>query len=300
MIRLPLLGLYAVAALTFASSALADDAACLDGASKGQRFRATHKLLEAREQLRICAAAACPTVVQSDCAGWLAAVERALPSVVVTATDETGTSLIDVKVAVDGQPFLSRLDGHAVSINPGPHTFRFEGPGGATIEQVVLAAEGVQNQRVAAVLGKKAARSEANPAKESPAALPQAPAPGDGGAPRGGTHWKMVGWVAGAAGVLGLGLGAFFGMKAIDDNNQAMCNENHVCLTGPLNEARSDAQLSTVAFVAGGILAAAGVGIVLFAPAESGTKGKAPAGVTATLSPTFASNAGGFRVGGSW
>jgi hypothetical protein len=47
-------------------------------------------LIEAREQLRACAAAQCPAVVQTDCAGWLAEVEKALRSVVVAAKDGAG------------------------------------------------------------------------------------------------------------------------------------------------------------------------------------------------------------------
>ena len=300
MTRLPLLGLCAAAALTIASPVFADDAACLDGASKGQRLRATHKLVEAREELRICAAAACPTVVQSDCAGWLASVEKALPSVVVTAKNEAGTSLIDVKVAVDGQPFLTSLDGHAVPINPGPHTFHFEGPGGATLEQVVLAAEGEQNQRVAVVLRASGGPARtAIPARRSSESGAITMAPG-ARAPRGGAPWKTVGWVAGGAGVIGLGLGAIFGMKAIDDNNRASCNENHMCLTDALNEAKSDAQIADVAFVAGGVLAAAGIAILLFAPSESGAKGQTRPGVTAALSPIVAPHAGGLTLGGAW
>lgn len=328
MTKLALLVLATTVAGAFASSAMADDKACLDAATKGQRFRDTHKLLEARDQLRICAAASCPTVVQSDCAGWLASVERALPSIVVTARDSTGTSLIDVKVTVDEQPFLARLEGRAVSIDPGPHTFRFEGPGGATLEQVVVAAEGEQNQRVAVVLGKKAATTtEPGPARERPPEPQPQPAsdgsarsagtagaapgeagsasggtttPPDRGGSRGGSPWKTVGWVAAGAGVVGLGLGAVFGMMAIGDLNQAQCNPNHVCFTGPLNDARSAAAVSSVGFVAGGVLAAAGVGLVLFAPSRSGGGGEGQAGAAAVLSPVLARDGGGLRLGGSW
>src|ERR1700733_10293046 len=95
---------FLVPAILVAAPAFADEkAACLDAASKGQRFRDTHKLVEAREQLRVCAAAQCPAVVQSDCANWLADVEKALPSVVLSAKSGTGVDLVDVTVSVDGQ-----------------------------------------------------------------------------------------------------------------------------------------------------------------------------------------------------
>ena len=133
--------------LLASSAALADGtpaapadtkAACLDAATKGQRFRDTHKLVEAREQLRVCAAAQCPGVVQTDCANWLAEVDKALPSVVLAAKNGAGGDLVDVRVSVDGQPLVAKLDGQAVPMNAGLHTFHFEGTAGVVDQQVVV------------------------------------------------------------------------------------------------------------------------------------------------------------------
>jgi hypothetical protein len=55
-----------------AFTALADDKqVCSDAYSKAQTFRDAHKLVVAREQLRICARAECPGFIAKDCAGWL-------------------------------------------------------------------------------------------------------------------------------------------------------------------------------------------------------------------------------------
>src|SRR5262249_13965446 len=97
------------------TAALADDkAACLQAASKGQRMRAQHDLVGARDQFRACAAAGCPAIVQRDCATWLTEVDKALPTVVVTAKDAAGADLVNVSVSVDGQPLLTKLDGRAL------------------------------------------------------------------------------------------------------------------------------------------------------------------------------------------
>jgi hypothetical protein len=281
--------------------AFADDAACLVAASKGQRLRATHKLVEARAQLRICAASACPPVVQTDCAAWLAAVDKALPSVVVTAKDDAGASLIGVKVTVDGQPFATKLEGEAVPINPGSHAFHFEGPDGATLDQVVLAAEGEQNQRVAVVLTRKAPSPQGSPSSPSAAATAGA----DGGASTiqpapssGGGAWKTVGWVAGGVGIVGVGVGTVFGMMAISDHDSAKCNAQNVCFSGPLNDARSAATVADVGLIAGGALLAAGLGLVLFAP--SGGSGEEHPATTAVMAPVLAPGGGGWAVGGTW
>jgi hypothetical protein len=315
------LSLALFAAFTLGSAeAWGDDAACLSAASKGQRARATHKLIEAREQLRLCAAAACPPVVQSDCAGWLALVEKALPSVVTTAKDEAGASLIDVKVTVDGQPFATRLEGQAVALNPGSHTFHFEGPGGATVDQIVLAAEGEQNQRVAVVLPRRAPQASVAPASRpapnaqaatvppssaavaGPSAAASTGAADTGRTPppdtaRGGSPWKTVGWVVGAVGVVGLGVGTAFGIMAMNDQNAAHCNANKVCLSGPLDAAKSAAFDANVSLAAGGVLAATGLALVLFAP--SGEHPRRPA-VTASVAPLLVPAGGGLGVGGTW
>src|ERR1700752_3565225 len=95
--------LLALALATWAAPAVAQDkAACLDAASKAQKLRSAHSLVEARAQLRICSAASCPTAVQADCAGWLIDVEGGLPTVVVSDKNRSGADVVDVKVSVDG------------------------------------------------------------------------------------------------------------------------------------------------------------------------------------------------------
>jgi hypothetical protein len=42
-----------------------------------------------------------------------------------------------------------------------------------------------------------------------------------------------------------------------------------VCDAGPLSTARTDATVSTIGFIAGGVLTAAGLGLVLFAPSKT-------------------------------
>jgi hypothetical protein len=78
---------------TAKTSAAQDKAACLDAADKGQQLGSAHKLIEARDKFRVCAAAGCPAVVQGDCAGWLDAVEKDLPNVVPLAKDDAGNGL---------------------------------------------------------------------------------------------------------------------------------------------------------------------------------------------------------------
>jgi hypothetical protein len=272
-----------------------EKAACLDATSKGQKFRDAHKLVEAREQFRICARAQCPAVVQTDCASWLAEVDRALPGVVVTAKNGAGADLFDVKVSVDGQPLLSKLDGQSVAMNAGAHTFHFEG-NGATLDQQVLVREGEKSQSVAVVLG--AAPRPVSAAAPSPApAPPSPPAPARSAADSGSSsQWRAVGWLLSGAGVVGLGVGGIVGLVALGDKNGAHCDANNVCDPGTTDGIKNAALVSDMGWVAGGVLLASGVALLLFTP--SGSHGSST-GVRVTPIVT-ANGAGGVVVGGSW
>jgi len=268
-----------------------DKAACLGAVSRGQRLRNTHKLVGAREQLRICAAAQCPAVVQTDCANWLVEVEKALPSVVVTAKNGTGGDRLDVQVSVDGEPLVATLDGQAVPVDPGVHTFRFEGSDGAKLEQQVVVVEGEKNQRVAVVLGAATAASTA------PAAATTATAPESSGgeAGRSSIPWKTIGWVAGGTGVVGLGLAATFGAIALSDKSHAGCDASNVCNPGTTGAIKSAALASDVGWIAGGVLLAGGAALVLFTPAG----GRDPSAAV-RVAPVVTANGAALVAGGSW
>ncbi len=280
------LGLACSATLVVAPSFADDKSACFDAASKGQRLKATHQLIEAREQLRACSAARCPGIVQSDCTRWLEAVETALPTVVVTAKNASGADVVEAKVLVDGQPFADKLDGRAVPIDPGAHTFRLETADGAVDQQVVVP-EGEQNQRIAMAL-------------RAAAGTPSAPASGDEKAPStrdSSSPWRTVGWVLGGAGVVGLGFGVGFGVAAINDKNGAHCNSAGQCQLGPLGDARNAAFAADVAFAAGATLLAGGAALVLLAPhASAGQQG----GTTAHVRVLPGVGSGALIVDGSW
>jgi hypothetical protein len=254
-----------------------------------------HKLVEAREQLRVCAAAACPAVVQSDCAGWLADVDKALPSVVVTARDGAGADLVDVKVSVDGQPLLSRLDGQALPMNPGSYTLHFERADATSVDRAVIVREGEKNQSVAVVFGAPAVASPASPspARTTPAASPGPESPASHGAA---SAWRTMGWVLGGVGVVGLGVGAALGFSAIGDKNGADCNTSDQCLAGPLSSAKSAALGADIGLIAGGVLLAGGGALVLFGP--TGAQERAVASVK--IAPAIGTGSGGLVLGGSW
>ncbi len=290
------------AVVSISSPALATDrAACLDAASKAQTFRDLHKLVEAREKLRVCASAQCPTVVQTDCATWLAEVEQGLPTVVVTATDGAGRDRFDVKVTVDGQGPATALQGQALTMNPGPHTLHLEAADGATRDQQVLVKEGMKNQGVAVAIGtgKAGEGSEASqPAGASAPSSSSAEHAGGEAAAKDGSvatdgPWRTVGWVTAGVGLAGVVVGGVFGVKAIADKNGAHCDSSNACDPGGLSDANSAATISTIGVVAGGVLLVGGVALVLLAP-------KRDSRVALTLTPRVGVRDAGLVLGGTW
>jgi hypothetical protein len=121
---------------------------CIESSVRGQELRDQGKLVAARAALLACGTPTCPRLLRRECAGWLADVEARTPSVVLGATDEAGHDTADVKVTVDGAPFLARLEGQPVAIDPGAHVLRFERAGLPAVEQKVILREGERRRAI--------------------------------------------------------------------------------------------------------------------------------------------------------
>jgi hypothetical protein len=109
---------------------------------------------------------------------------------------------------------------------------------------------------------------------------------------------RVTALVLGGVGVVGLGVGAVFGFRAIDLKNQRSqyCDANNVCNSEQGvsldRDARTAATLSTVSMIAGGVLAAGGLVLVLTAPRTT-----AP---VVTVGATMQSGAAQLTVAGLW
>ncbi|OJY17386.1 MAG: hypothetical protein BGO98_00335 [Myxococcales bacterium 68-20] len=137
-----LAGSFAFGVLLTATDVSADVQACLAASEQGQHARAAGKLREAREHFVVCGGAGCPALVRQDCAQWNSELAQALPTVVFGARDEQGRDLFDVLVSMDGETIVKKLDGKAVTVDPGKHTFRFEAEGFPVVSETVLIKEG--------------------------------------------------------------------------------------------------------------------------------------------------------------
>ncbi len=120
--------------------------------------------------------------------------------------------------------------------------------------------------------------------------------PVDKGEGHGGSPLKTVGLVAGIAGVVGLGLGVAFGVEALSTKS-ANCSASGLCEpAGSAGNAYSQATISTVGFVMGGVLLAGGVTLFLMAPRG----GHEHRGTSAAMAPMIGPSSGGFQIVGKW
>lgn len=205
----------ALALTTFALSSLAGAAAaaptkkeCAAAYEQTQALRADGKLTSAHEQAVVCAADACPAVVRGDCARWLQEIEASQPTAVFQVIDPQGQETAAVRLHVDGQLVRERLDGKAVPIDPGERVLRFEIEGAEPVEQRTVIREGEKLRTITVKF--PAAGGAAGP---GPDVAPPAEEADEGESKGGGA--PALAWVLGGVGVVGIGVGATFGVLGL-------------------------------------------------------------------------------------
>lgn len=262
-------------------TARAQDAdACINASESSVALRKAGKLIDARKALATCAAPACPDPVKTSCQERLLEIDRAVPSVVFEVKDAAGNDLPSVKISVDGQARDERV-GTALSLDPGTHTFTFEAPGLPTSTKTLVVVEGAKDRTETVTLG--------TPAPAAPPTPPAAPVPDQAPAPSGGSAQKTIGLVVGGAGIAGLALGSVFGLMASSKWSQAQTDKSET----EKNTADSQATISTIGFIAGGVLFAGGAVLWLTAPSASSTS-------TVGLVPSVAPGGGGALLRGTF
>lgn len=110
---------------------------------QAQTLRRDGKLIAAERELVTCAQDGCPKIITDKCVPWLGEVKAALPTIVISARDLTGSDTRDVRVSVDGKIVAERIDGRPVPIDPGAHKIRCEHQGAVVERDVVI----IQSQK---------------------------------------------------------------------------------------------------------------------------------------------------------
>lgn len=227
--------------------ARADDVQdCLDAHEKSQVMRKDGKLRDARDALLTCARDVCPAVIRKECGPWLGQVNNAIPTVTFAARKD-GHDLVDVKVTMDGELLASQLDGRAVDVDPGPHTFVFETTGAKPLEMKVVVREGEKAREVVADFGGNVA---AAPPGTGSGTTAGASTPGaDAGASR---PIPTLTYVLGGVGIAALAGSAFFELRGLSKRSDLDSqNCKPYCDAGEVDSAKQSILIGDIALGVG-------------------------------------------------
>lgn len=183
----------------------------------------------------------------------------------------------------------------ALPVDPGSITIEASAPGRKPWSTTVkIEGEQASNSVDVPVLEEAPMEQKEATTPKVAAAPAQAPVSPGGEPPETtGSGQRTIGLVVGGAGIVGLGLGTFFGLRAKskNDSSKERCpNDPNICDQQGVNlrdQAKSAATLSTAFMIGGGALLAGGVVLYLTAPKSLRNEKSASAlRVTADIGPT--------------
>jgi hypothetical protein len=263
--------LAAVATFAFTHTALADDKAeCVSASENAQKLKDDRKFIKAREQMLVCARDVCPAAVKKDCADQVADLDKRTPTVVFHVKDKTGQDLVAVKITGDGNPLTEQLDGRAITLDPGVHTFRFEAAGNEPLEQKIVLAEGERDRNITVSFG--------HPGGEQPIPTTKKSAP-------------IGAFVLAGIGLVGMGVGAGFwgaglGEKSsYEPGGSAQCAPG--CSPSQVDSVHTKLVVGDVAFFAGTALLAGGLIWMIVHYASGGPSNKEGTALLDVATGTF-------------
>ena len=169
---------------------------CADAYIAGQIARRDGHLLDARDKLTRCSEESCPVATTRDCRKWREEVEAQIPSIVIEVRDRDGRQTTNVRVKMDSELLVERIEGRAIPVDPGKHKFEFE-LDGATKSFDLTVLEGIKSQKVEISFEVERPRRAARPE------LPEMDRP-----------VPISVYVLGGVGVVGLAGFAYFGIKS--------------------------------------------------------------------------------------
>ena len=276
---------------------------CIDANSKGQDLLHDGKATAARVQLQSCAVLSCPPMIRDDCTKRLGELDKLQPAIVFEARDASDNELSAVKVTMDGAPLADKLDGTPLRADPGEHVFVFTADGYPSVTKHLVLAERDQKRRERIVMGPALASAPVAPAM-TPAVAPtpsSTESPSLASPATGMSTLRVAGLLTGGVGVAGVAVGSVFGLMtgAAWDRQKSDCGPtncpHHAQAISDHSTVSTDSTISTAAFVAGGLLLAAGA-VMFFTGSDSAesattglvvTPGISPRGGAASLRGTF-------------
>jgi hypothetical protein len=218
-------------------------------------------------------------------------IDRRVPRLTLKLADDAPR---DSRATRDGVDLGAGAFGTALPVDPGHHVVVVSASGRPDARFEFDVKEGEQQTlKVAPGASSTAVEEHAMPA--SPPPPPQPPPPEE----TSGSSRRTWAYVAGAVGIVGLGVGTYFGVNALSTWSQAKKDCGNGCPDGSIarserSDALAEAMVSTIAFAAGGVAIAVGAYLLLSGPSTS-----TPA-TGIRLSPWVSSRAGGASLSAGW
>ena len=245
-------GLSSSAAARAADPTTAD---CLAAAEASLNFRNDHRLRAERAQDLICGAASCPADIRDECTRRLDMVNAAIPTIVFQVKDAAGNDLSAVRVTMDNDVLAERLEGTALSIDPGAHAFSFETAGQPKLERQFIIVEGQKDRRELIEFGLSCGAGRVW-SESSRQCVPKTRPPS------GPSPLQIAGIATMAAGVASAGVGAWFGVTMLTKRDEARRACPGACASQAgvqlWRDAVSNGNVATALFIAGGAGVAGG------------------------------------------
>lgn len=236
---------------------------------------------KARASLLECVNAQCGGDVRRRCATTLQRLDAVTPSIVVRATAPSGDDLTDVSVSLEGEQLVSSLDGMAIPVDPGEHTFTFTRAGHEPVVQTVLIAEGEKFRPIDVVVGA--------PPALSPSDAESAPTPsGASSSERTFATGTLVG-----VGLVGLGTFTWLGLRARSgERDLESCDP--ACSDGAVDSVQKRYVLANVSLGVSVLALGAATWLLLTAPSSDATAEDHGLAIGADRDGAFASYSGRF------
>ena len=223
-----------------------------------------------------------------------------LTIVVAPTVPQAGLSILR-----DGVPVTQEELGLAVPVDPGDHAVVVSAPGhssrtlnahvGPESPAATVRIDSLDDTSATVPAPTPATAPTAGPSDSPQTGAEQPPSSDDSAKTR-----RILSFAAMGAGVVGLGVGTVFGFLAkskLDASNNGPCDKSDHCTPDGLSDrkdAESFATISTIGFIAGGVLAAGGVVLFLTSPSPASTS----TGIT--LSPAPLTGGAGALLSGSF
>ncbi len=189
----------------------------------------------------------------------------------------------------DGVELGAASLGAELPVDPGEHVLSAEAPG---FEPLELRFEAVEAESREVLVPKLVPRPEEQPS--GPMASEPRLASADGR-----DTWRTVGWISAGVGAASLVAGGVFVGLTAERSSAAdercpgkVCDAEGIAIVG---EAETYANVANVTVIGGAVLAAAGLGLLLFVPSDGPSEQ-----VTLRLAPIVAHDRAGLLVGGSF